>query len=65
MWLISVATLLAIVICNSHSFRLQIVAAHIYVFVASAAFFVILAHDRPFIGQVSIQPVAMRILIGR
>lgn len=65
MWLISTATLLAIVICNSHSFRMQIVAAHLYVLVVSAAYFVILAHDRPFIGQVSIQPTAIQALAAR
>lgn len=65
MWLLSTATLLAIVICNSHSLRMQIVAAHLYVLVASAAYFVILAHDRPFIGKVSIQPTSMRSLAAR
>ena len=59
MWLLSTATLLAIAICNSHSFRMQIVATHLYVLVASAAYFVILTHDRPFIGKVSIQPSAI------
>ena len=65
MWLISTATLLAIVLCNSHAFRMQIVAAHIYVVVVSAAYFVILAHDRPFIGQISVHPIAMQTLLAR
>jgi hypothetical protein len=65
MWLISTAALLAIVLCNSHAFGTQIVSAHIYVLVVSAAFFVILAHDRPFIGKVSIPPAAMQTLLAR
>jgi hypothetical protein len=65
MWLISTATLLAIILCNSHAFRMQIIAAHLYVFVVSAAYFVILAHDRPFVGKVSIQPTALQALIRR
>lgn len=65
MWIISTATLLAVAVCNSHSLRMQIVATHLYVLVASAAYFVILAHDRPFIGKVSIEPTAIRSLIAR
>lgn len=65
MWVISTTTLLVIVICNSHSFRMQIVAAHLYVLVVSAAYFVILAHDRPFIGRISVQPTAMQNLVMR
>lgn len=60
MWLISTTTLLAIIICNSHAFRMQVVAAHLYLLVASAAYFVILAHDRPFVGRISIQPTAFQ-----
>lgn len=63
MWLISTATLLSILVCNSHAFRMQILASHIYVLVVSAAYFVILAHDRPFVGKISIQPVAMQGLV--
>jgi hypothetical protein len=65
MWLISTTTLLAIIICNSHALRMQIVAAHLYLLVASAAYFVILAHDRPFVGRISIQPTAFQGLITR
>lgn len=65
MWLISTTTLLAIIICNSHTLRMQVVAAHLYLLVASAAYFVILAHDRPFIGRISIQPTAFQGLIVR
>ena len=63
MWLISTTTLLAIIISNSHAFRMQIVAAHLYVLVVSAAYFVILAHDRPFVGRISLQPTALQSLL--
>ncbi|MBN9082886.1 MAG: hypothetical protein BGP04_01690 [Rhizobiales bacterium 62-17] len=63
MWLISTSTLLAIIVCNSHAFRMQVAAAHIYVLVASSAYFVILAHDRPFVGRTSIPPTAMQSLL--
>lgn len=65
MWLISTTTLLSIIICNSHAFRMQIVAAHLYVLVVSAAYFVILAHDRPFVGRISIQPTAFQQVMPR
>lgn len=65
MWLISTTTLLSIIICNSHAFRMQVVAAHLYVLVVSAAYFVILAHDRPFVGRISIQPTAFQSLMVR
>lgn len=65
LWVISTATLLAIAICNSHSFRMQIVATHVYVLVVSAAYFAILAHDRPFVGKISILPTAMQSLLPR
>jgi hypothetical protein len=65
MWLISMTTLLSIIICNSHALRMQIVAAHLYVLVVSAAYFVVLAHDRPFVGRISIQPTAFQSLISR
>lgn len=65
MWLMSSATLFLIVFCNSHAFRMQIVAAHTYVLVVAAAYFVILAHDRPFIGRISIQPIDFQALLSR
>lgn len=64
MWLISTSTLLLILVCHSHTFRMQILASHIYVLVASAAYFVVLAHDQPFVGKISIQPTAMQGLVA-
>lgn len=49
------ATLL-IVIVHNHNFPGQLVAMHIYALASAAAFFVVLAHDRPFSGDVAIPP---------
>jgi hypothetical protein len=65
MFIISTSGLTAIAICNTHSLRMQVVATHLYVLVASAAYFVILAHDRPFIGTISIKPLAFQSLIEK
>lgn len=62
MMLISTCALIAIAACNAHSYRMQIAATHLYVLVVSAAYFVILAHDRPFIGRIAVQPVAFESL---
>jgi hypothetical protein len=48
--------LFTVAICNSHSFGMQVVASHFYTVAAVAAFFVILAHDRPFVGVISVSP---------
>lgn len=57
-WIISTTTVTAIAICNNHVPRMQILATHIFVVVVTAAYFVILAHDRPFMGQISVKPTA-------
>jgi hypothetical protein len=57
-WIISTTTVVAIAICNNHVSRMQILATHIFVVVVTSAYFVILAHDRPFMGQISVQPTA-------
>ena len=63
MLFISTTALTAIAVCNNHSLRMQATATHLYVLVAVAAYFVILAHDRPFVGTISIKPVAFRSLL--
>lgn len=60
--IISTTALTAIALCNSHSFRMQIAATHLFVLVVSAAYFVILAHERPFIGTIAVQPLAFESL---
>ncbi|BAT61000.1 hypothetical protein GJW-30_1_03550 [Variibacter gotjawalensis] len=63
MWIISTTTLFFVAICNSHSFRTQIIATHFYALAILAAYFVILSHDRPFVGQISVQPTALSSLL--
>ena len=43
--------LIVIAICHNDRPKFQILATLAYATAASAAFFVILAHDRPFIGS--------------
>ena len=63
MMLISTTALIAIATCNSHSFGMQVTATHFYVVVISAAYFVILAHDRPFTGHIAVKPTAFQSFI--
>jgi Protein of unknown function (DUF4239) len=56
MMVIALAALCAVAVCNNHHFGMQAVSMHLYVLAAVAAFFVILAHDRPFIGVISVSP---------
>ena len=55
--LIPVAALTLIVLAYNHDFRWQVTAASIYIVAVCAALFVILAHDRPFVGHLGIKPI--------
>jgi hypothetical protein len=56
MLLIALSALAAVALCHNHVFRMQVLASGLYTLAASAAFFVILAHDRPFAGPLSVSP---------
>jgi hypothetical protein len=56
MLILALAALATVAICNSHHFGMQAIAMHLYTVAAVAAFFVILAHDRPFVGVISVSP---------
>lgn len=56
MMLIAIGALCAITICHNFNFRMQVLGTHLYTLAVSAAFFVILAHDRPFVGKISVSP---------
>jgi hypothetical protein len=60
MLLIAAVAMLALATIHNHDPLAQLLAMAIYTGAVSAAFFVILAHDRPFIGQISVgsQPIA-------
>ena len=55
--LIPMAALTLIVLAYNHDFRWQLTAASIYLVAVCAALFVILAHDRPFVGHLGIKPI--------
>lgn len=55
--LIPMAALTLIVLAYNHDFRWQLTAAGIYLVAVCAALFVILAHDRPFVGHLGIKPI--------
>ena len=60
MLLIAAVAMTALAMTHNHDREAQLSAVVIYTVAVSAAFFVILAHDRPFIGQLSVgsQPIA-------
>ena len=55
----STTALTAIAICNAQTLRMQVVATHLFALVVSAAYFAILAHDRPFVGRIALTPSAL------
>jgi hypothetical protein len=59
MLLIALAALTVIALCHNHDFAMQALAMQLYTLAAVAAFFVILAHDRPFIGTISVNPAPL------
>jgi hypothetical protein len=67
MLLIACVAMLALATIHNHDARAQLVAMAIYTGAVSAAFFVILAHDRPFVGQISVgaQPIAQLLTHGK
>jgi hypothetical protein len=60
MLLIAVVAMIALAMIHNHDAPAQLSAMAIYSGAVAAAFFVILAHDRPFVGQISVgsQPIA-------
>jgi hypothetical protein len=56
MLLIALGALVAVALCHNHHFGTQVLATNLYALAAAAAFFVILAHDRPFVGVISVSP---------
>ncbi len=64
MLLLALGALTAIAVCHYHHFGMQLVGMHLYVFAATAAFFVILAHDRPFVGAISVSPAPILELVA-
>jgi hypothetical protein len=59
MILLASAALVAVGVCHNHHFGIQVVSMNLYAFAAVAALFVILAHDRPFVGIISVSPAPL------
>ena len=55
--LLPMAALTLNVLAYNHDLRWQLTAASIYIVAVCAALFVILAHDRPFVGHLGIKPI--------
>jgi Protein of unknown function (DUF4239) len=62
---IAIAAMLVIAVAHNHAPRLQIAAMGAYVLGVSAALFVVLAHDRPFVGHTGVQPLPIQQAIER
>jgi Protein of unknown function (DUF4239) len=56
MSLIALGALLTVALCHNHRFGIQALTMSLYTLAGAAAFFVILAHDRPFVGAISVSP---------
>jgi hypothetical protein len=65
MILLASAALTALAMVHNHEFVSQLIAVGIYTAAASAAFFVVLAHDRPFVGRISVSAEPISHLLGR
>jgi hypothetical protein len=65
MLLIATSAAIALAMIHNHDPLAQLFAVAIYAVVASAAFFVILAHDRPFVGQISVGAQPIEQVLGR
>jgi hypothetical protein len=63
--IIAVMAMFAIAVAHNHAFGLQTVAVGAYVVGVSAALFVILAHDRPFVGNSAVKPIPIQQAIDR
>jgi hypothetical protein len=55
--LIATAALTVIILSQNQEFRVRVRMAGIYAFAVCSAFFVIVAHDRPFVGEIGIKPI--------
>ncbi len=54
-----------IAVAHNHEGGLQITTLSIYAVGVSSAFFVLLAHDRPFVGYLAVKPIPIEQAIER
>jgi len=65
MILIALGAMTMIAVAHNHERGLQITTLGVYAVGVSSAFFVLLAHDRPFFGYFAVEPVPIQQAIGR
>jgi len=65
MLLIALGAMTMIAVAHNHEIGLQVTTLSVYAVAVSSAFFVILAHDRPFVGHFGVQPVPIEQAIER
>ena len=58
--IIATAAMVVLAIAHNHASGLQAAAVGLYAIGVSAAFFVVLAHDRPFVGRSGVQPLPIK-----
>src|SRR5262245_12110242 len=63
--LIALGAMTMIAVAHNHEVGLQVTTLSIYAVGIASAFFVILAHDRPFVGYLGVQPVPIEQAIER
>jgi Protein of unknown function (DUF4239) len=62
---IPIAALVLIALAYNHDLRLRLAMAGIFVFGVCSALFVILAHDRPFVGYLGVEPIPIEQALQR
>ena len=65
MILIALGAMTMIAVAHNHEGGLQITTLSIYAVGVSSAFFVLLAHDRPFVGYLAVKPIPIEQAIER
>ena len=65
MLLLALGAMTMIAIAHNHEIGLQITTLSVYAVGVSSAFFIILAHDRPFVGHLGVRPVPIEQAIER
>jgi hypothetical protein len=65
MILIALGAMTMIAIAHNHEGGLQITTLSVYAVGVSSAFFVLLAHDRPFLGYLAVEPIPIQQAIER
>ena len=54
--MLAAVVMTAIALVHNHHLRMQMLSMNLYAAVAATAFFVIMAHDRPFAGAIAVSP---------